>query len=147
MSAKELEALFRCYVAKQVGTHGLLINSESFLSLQATACTTAHVYVSLLPSDMEYAILDPDSVRKCKFTVKENTSHLVCPSFNKELPTSDICNVHFGLVYICMYIYVNIKIVTTSYSIKWYRKTVFRKLSVKQNHHRTHKSCYSYLCK
>jgi peroxin-1 len=96
MSAKELETLFRCYVAEQVQTHGLLINSESFLTLQATASSTAHVQVSLLPSDMEYAILDPDCVRKCKFTVKDKTSHLVYPSFNKELATNDNCDVHFG---------------------------------------------------
>ena len=103
MSAKELETLFRCYIAEQVRTHGLLINSESFLTLQTSASSTAHVHVSLLPSDMEYAILDPDSVRKCKFTVKDNTSHLVYPSFNKELATNDNCSVHFGLVDICMY--------------------------------------------
>jgi len=55
---------------------------------------------------MEYAILDPDSVRKCKFTVKDNTSHLVYPSFNKELTTNDNRNVRFGLVYmyVCMYV-------------------------------------------
>ena len=85
-------------------THGLLISSESFLTLQATASGTAHVHVSLLPSDMEYAILDPDIVRKCKFRVKDNTSHLVYPSFNKEFSTNDNCNVRFGLVYICMHV-------------------------------------------
>lgn len=88
-------------------THGLLINAESFLTLQASASSTAHVHVSLLPSDMEYAILDPDIVRKCKFTVKDNTSHLVYPSFNKELTTNDNCNVRFGLVYIHIYEYMS----------------------------------------
>ena len=87
-------------------THGLLINSESFLTLQASASSTAHVHVSLLPLDMEYAILDPDSVRKCKFTVKDNTSHLVYPSFSKELAANDNCSVCFRLVYIHMYEYM-----------------------------------------
>lgn len=91
-------------------THGLLINSESFLTLHTSASSTAHVHVRLLPSDMEYAILDTDSVRKCKFTVKDNTSHLVYPSFNKELATNDNYNVRSGLVYIHIYVWIYVDI-------------------------------------
>jgi hypothetical protein len=125
MSAKELETLFRCYVAEQVQTQGLLINSESFLTLQTTASSAAHVHVSLLPSDMEYAILDPDCVRKCKFTVKDKTSHLVYPSFNKELATNDNCNVCFRLVYMYIYIYIYLCVCMYVYKYMWTLKLSF----------------------
>lgn len=81
-------------------THCLLINSESFLPLQATSSSTTHVLVSLLPAGVEYVILYPDIVRKCKFRVKENTSHLIYPSADKELGNNDAHSVQFGLVYI-----------------------------------------------
>jgi len=86
-----------------VRTNCLLINSKSFLPLQATSFSTIHVLVTLLPAELEYTILDPDSLRKCKFTVKENTSHLVYPSADRELDNNDTCSVHFGLVYILFY--------------------------------------------
>ncbi|KDR12608.1 Peroxisome biogenesis factor 1 [Zootermopsis nevadensis] len=95
-STKELETLCRSYIAEQVKTHCLLINSESFLPLQATSSSTTHVLVSLLPAGVEYVILYPDIVRKCKFRVKENTSHLIYPSADKELGNNDAHSVQFG---------------------------------------------------
>jgi hypothetical protein len=106
---KKLETLCRSYIAEQLKTHCLLINSKSFLPLQATSSSTTHVLISLLPAEVEYAILDPDIVRKCKFTVKENTSHLVYPSVDKEVDDNDTCRLHFGLVYIFFYCNENLR--------------------------------------
>lgn len=95
----------RSYIAEQVRTHCLLINSKSFVSLQTPSFSALHVLVSLLPADLEYAILDPDGVRKCKFTVKENISHLVYPSVDKEMDNNETCSVHFWLVYNVFWVY------------------------------------------
>lgn len=81
------------------------MNSKSFLSLKTPSFSSIHVLVSLLPADLEYGILDPDSVRKCKFTVKENTSHLVYPTVDNEMDNNETCSVHFWLVYNIFWLY------------------------------------------
>ncbi|XP_069678214.1 peroxisomal ATPase PEX1 isoform X2 [Periplaneta americana] len=76
---KELETLCRVYLADQVKRTCLVINSEAYLPLKGLSCGTFYVFVKLMPVDMKYAVLDPDVLRRCKLSVKENNLNLIYP--------------------------------------------------------------------
>ncbi|PSN54769.1 Peroxisome biogenesis factor 1, partial [Blattella germanica] len=89
---KELETLCRSYIAEQVATNPLVINSKTILPVS----TTNSVLISLLPTDVEYAVLDPERVRRCKFSVEEKSTQLEPPSLEEDVFYDQTCDIHLG---------------------------------------------------
>ncbi|KAJ9590978.1 hypothetical protein L9F63_015984, partial [Diploptera punctata] len=89
----DVETLCRRYIATQVETHPLVLSSGAVLPVS----DSRSVLATLSPPETEYAVLDPERVRRCRFTFKER--------LNVHLPVldDDMIKEETSSLYLCLY--------------------------------------------
>ena len=75
-----METVCRKYIADQVEVHPMVISSKALLPVNGTN----RVFITLSPPEIEYAILDPEKIRRCKFTVRGFKSSIHCSVLDEE---------------------------------------------------------------